>query len=134
MSRDWVSDVREFAEAMSPDQIGTVPAFPSMETIRLRLALMQEEMDETREAINFGELPEVADGLVDLIYVAIGAAIAFGIDLRPCWDAVHAANLAKLGGGRDERGKVVKPAGWQPPDIAGVLKDQGWTPDAEQVA
>jgi hypothetical protein len=67
----------------------------------------------------------VADGIVDAIYVLIGAAITYGIDIRPVWQAVHAANMAKEGGATREDGKVQKPPGWQPPDIAGILAAQG---------
>lgn len=34
--------------------------------------------------------------------------------------------MAKLGGPRRADGKVMKPIGWRPPDIEGVLNRQGW--------
>lgn len=49
-----------------------------------------------------------------------------GIDLRPVWSEVHAANMRKTTGPVREDGKRLKPEGWQPPDIAGVLRAQGW--------
>lgn len=86
---------------------------------------MDEELDETLQAMCRDDLPAIADGLADLIYVALGTAIAYGIDLRPVWSAVHAANMAKIGGPTREDGKVLKPEGWQPPDIKGILERQG---------
>ncbi len=70
-------------------------------------------------------LPEVADGLLDLQYIAQGCAQACGIDLDPVLDAVHAANMAKVGG-PVVNGKQLKPPGWTPPDIASVLRAQEW--------
>lgn len=70
-------------------------------------------------------LVSVADGLVDLMYIAQGCAQACGIDLDPVLDAVHAANMAKVGG-PVVNGKQCKPPGWTPPDIAAVLRAQGW--------
>ena len=48
----------------------------------------------------------------------------YGIDIRPIWDEVHRTNMAKEGGGSRTDGKIMKPAGWQPPDIAGLLARQ----------
>lgn len=117
-------DVLAFHEKFCPDQIGETPGEPSTKISNLRSALMREELGETIHAMSQGDIPGVADGLVDLIYVAIGTAIAYGIDLRPVWDAVQAANMAKVGGPTRDDGKVLKPEGWQAPDIAGVLGRQ----------
>lgn len=52
------------------------------------------------------------------------------LPLRSIWDEVQASNLAKLVDGKvirhPQTGKVLKPEGWQPPDIAGVLARHGW--------
>ncbi len=71
------------------------------------------------------DLAGVADGLVDLMYIAQGCAQACGVDLDPVLDAVHAANMAKVGG-PVVNGKQLKPPGWTPPDVAAVLRAQGW--------
>ena len=39
---------------------------------------------------------------------------------------IHKSNMRKLGGGFDEGGKIKKPEGWEPPDIAGVLRKHGF--------
>lgn len=69
-------------------------------------------------------LVEVADGIADAIYVLLGTAIEAGVDMDPVFDEVHRSNMAKAGGPRRADGKVLKPAGWTPPDIAGVLARQ----------
>lgn len=72
------------------------------------------------------DLPEAVDGLADTIFVCLGAAARWGVDLEPIWDAVCRANMAKVGGPVRADGKRLKPPGWTPPDIAGELEKQGW--------
>ncbi len=100
------------------------PAAPPLAVQELRARLIHEEVGETLDAMEQGDLAGVADGIVDSIYVLIGAALAYGIDLVPVWDAVQAANMAKVGGGQRADGKIQKPAGWVAPDIAGILAKQ----------
>jgi predicted HAD superfamily Cof-like phosphohydrolase len=139
MSTDWVADLIEWENAVEARYRATPGPFKAKE--RLRIKLLAEEYRETIEAIlklhataamADGPTPlpyhlgAVADGLADLIYVAIGTAVNFGIDLRPVWDAVHAANLAKVAGGviRRADGKTMKPPGWKHPDIAEIVAAQ----------
>jgi predicted HAD superfamily Cof-like phosphohydrolase len=108
--------------------------------VRLRLALIAEEFAEFCAAIgrpielpdfeatwNGGfDMAQVADALADLDYVIEGARLEFGIDGGPVADEVHRSNMAKVNGPIRSDGKRLKPEGWTPPDIAGVLKAQGW--------
>jgi predicted HAD superfamily Cof-like phosphohydrolase len=75
-----------------------------------------------------GDLVEIADAVIDTEVVCAGTLLAAGIMDQPLIDAVCDANDAKVGGGKDEHGKFQKPPGWQPPDIYGELRRQGWTP------
>ena len=70
------------------------------------------------------DIVEVVDGLADLIYVALGTAVSFGVDLGPIFDEVHRTNMAKDGGATRDDGKILKPDGWVGPDIAGILRAQ----------
>lgn len=70
------------------------------------------------------DLVEVIDGLCDLIYVAYGAAIRSGVDLEPFFLEVHRSNMNKVGGGIREDGKIIKPEGWEAPNIAQILYNQ----------
>lgn len=97
------------------------PTIPDRERVALRLELIREEFEETAVAMARGDLVEIADGLADLVYVCVGAALEFGIPLDRVWAEVHRSNMAKAGGPRRADGKILKPDGWTPPDIRGVL-------------
>jgi hypothetical protein len=67
---------------------------------------------------------EVADAIVDSIYVLFQLARSVDIPFPECWDEVHKSNMAKMTNGvvvRRSDGKILKPEGWQPPNIWEVL-------------
>ena len=118
----WQQDVFKFHVAFDL----AVGETPGLRGEMLRGRLIQEEIRETTRAIRTNDLPGAVDGIVDSIYVLIGSAITFGVNLDPIWDAVQRANMAKLGGPIRADGKVMKPPGWQAPDVAALLRLQGW--------
>ena len=88
---------------------------------QLRISLIQEELDELKEAMANNDLLEVADALTDLLYVTYGAGHAFGIDLDKCFNEVQNSNMSKLGeDGKpiyNELGKVMKGPNYFKPDL-----------------
>ena len=116
--------VGDFMEAMD-QEIQIYPVFPEEHIQKLRVDLIEEELDELQLGIDNQDIVEVADALTDLLYVIYGAGQAFGIDLDECFQEVHCSNMSKLGqDGRvikREDGKVMKPNTYFPPDIASVL-------------
>jgi len=64
---------------------------------RLRVALLQEEVGEFVAASERGDLNGVADALADIVYVAYGTALTYGIDLDAVLREVHRSNMSKLG-------------------------------------
>jgi predicted HAD superfamily Cof-like phosphohydrolase len=118
---DWVQDVYDFHVKFG-HLINTKPTVVSNGIRALRFNLIEEELTELRNAAVEGDLEKVADGCADLIYVVIGTAISYGIDLRPVWAEVQKANMAKEGGGLRADGKTLKPEGWKPPDIKAALQ------------
>lgn len=116
--------VVEFHAAMSLPRAAS-PSVPDDATTGLRLALIDEEVRELRDAASRRDLTAIADALCDLLYVTFGYAVAAGIDLEPAFDQVHAANMRKAGGGVRGDGKVLKPDGWREPDLSAVLRAQG---------
>lgn len=101
------------------------PTIPPPDICKLRRTLIREEYKELKQALETKNLPEIAKELCDLIYVVCGTAVSYGIDLQPIWEEVHRTNMMKVGGANREDGKVLKPEGWQPPDILNLLKQQG---------
>lgn len=91
----------------------------------LRATLIDEEAREEIDAIESSGLPEIAQELADLVYVAYGTAISLGIDLDAAITEVHRANMSKLGPNGNpilrEDGKVLKGPNYRAPDMAGVL-------------
>lgn len=102
------------------------PALPPLDIRDLRLNLIEEEFIELEDAFHTSNLPNVADAIGDLLYVVLGTAVACGINIDPIFEAIHISNMAKVGGKVREDGKILKPEGWQPPDIMSLLKQQGW--------
>ncbi len=94
-------------------------------TNKLRIDLINEELEELTEAIKDENLLEVADALTDILYVTYGAGHAFGIDLDKCFEEVQNSNMSKLGeDGKpiyNEAGKVMKGPNYFKPDLSKYL-------------
>ena len=118
--------VGDFMESMDQD-IFLDPEFPDEHTQRLRINLIEEELDELQMAVDNQDMGEVGDAVTDLLYGVYGAGNAFGIDLDECFAEVHRSNLSKLGPDfkpiKREDGKVLKPDTYSPPDLKTVLYD-----------
>jgi predicted HAD superfamily Cof-like phosphohydrolase len=119
-------DVIQFELACGHPLSDGPPAIPDPETVYLRNDLHTEEFDELCNAIAVGDMPEIADGIADLIWVLTGTAVRLGIDLPAVWEEVKLANMAKFGPGsrRRDDGKLLKPPGWTPPAVDLVLENQ----------
>lgn len=120
---------------------------PTLETksrlycCELAYRLIIEEVDnETIPALlayersgSLEHLAELADGLVDSVYVLLHAAHSLGIPFDACWDEVHRSNMAKVNSdgsvNRRKDGKILKPEGWQPPNLFAILSDKKATED-----
>ena len=91
----------------------------------LRISLIEEELNELKNAINQKNLLEVADALTDLLYVTYGAGHAFGINLDKCFDEVQKSNMSKLDtNGKpiySEKGKVLKGPNYFKPNLSDFL-------------
>ena len=114
--------VHEFMKVFG-QEVKEKPAWPSWETMDLRIDLIEEELKELKDAIINGDgtLVDVADALSDLLYVVYGAGHSFGIDLDNCFAEVHRSNMSKLGeDGKPiyrEDGKILKSNNYLPVDL-----------------
>ena len=119
------NSVKKFMEVFG-QEVKTKAEFPSEKIIKLRLSLIQEELDEFDEALKNKDLKEVADALTDILYVTYGAGHAFGIDLDKCFEEVQRSNMSKLGeDGKpiyNDNGKVMKGPKYFQPDLSKFIK------------
>lgn len=129
--------VQAFHKRLGVSRVG----FDNVDARRLRARLVMEEVVEymtgllgSQEArallIEFAPPPganeqpsivEWMDGRCDIEFLLHGDDDVFGWDSSEYFAEVARTNLEKAGGPRDEHGKIRKPAGWQPPDIAGMM-------------
>ncbi|MCZ6868050.1 MAG: hypothetical protein O7G84_00940 [Gammaproteobacteria bacterium] len=123
---DVFAQVRAFWEIGHTEKLADRPQMPSDASLQLCLKLIREERLELTDAIDAGDLVEMADALGDLMYVTIGMGLACGFPMREVFDEIQRTNMAKFPGGvvtrRPSDGKVMKPEGWTPPDIKGILE------------
>jgi predicted HAD superfamily Cof-like phosphohydrolase len=119
----FYTDVKDFHQAFG-QRIGEKPELPDREERILRRNLITEEFNELTDAEYANDLVEIADALADIIYIACGTAVSYGIPLDDVFAEVHRSNMAKLVDGKvilREDGKIQKPEGWTAPDIRSVL-------------
>ena len=153
--------IEEFMRRCDQD-VAAYPQLPTDEVRTLRIRLMVEELlgavdpvdiienaeqgssyyvellirnksDELIASMLKGDLVGVADGLADVLYVVIGTAVAYGIDIQEVFDEVHRSNLSKTVWDeerqrwyieKDEFGKGIKPDTYSPADIAPIINNQ----------
>lgn len=93
--------------------------------MQFRLSMMQEELDETKAAVDDKNPEEIVDGIIDLCVFAIGTLEVFGVDANKAWDQVYKANMSKEVGIKEGRPNplglpdLVKPEGWEGPSHEG---------------
>ena len=119
-----IQDVMDFHDKMGVPIYAT-PHFPPTEEMKLRLDFILEEYIEMLTAVGNADLVEFADGLIDMIYTIIGTMLVAGIPAQEVWDEIQKTNMAKEPSVRREDGKILKPEGWEPPDIRGILTAHG---------
>ena len=119
--------VREFHETYN-HPVRTQPTIGSARERLLRLALIREEVDELESAIYNGDIVEMYDALIDILWVTHGALHTFGLPFEEGLEEVARSNRTKLGEDGNpiynELGKVKKGPNYSPPDLQGVLNAQ----------
>ena len=107
-------------------EVKNKPGFSSEKINNLRISLINEELEELKQAMKNKDLKETVDALTDILYVTYGAGHAFGVNLDKCFDEVQKSNMSKLGeDGKpiyNEVGKVMKGPSYFKPDLSKFIK------------
>ena len=119
-----VNSVAAFMEIAGQPMQDT-PALPGDDRRQLRRDLLAEEFREYCEAESADEMTEIADALGDMMVIIAGTALEYGIPLDEVLAEIMRSNHDKFPDGvvrRRDDGKILKPEGWTPPDVEGVLE------------
>jgi len=131
--------VAEFNEQITKYQPPNTPTMITGALVELRVMQMQEELDEILVALVSNDLVETIDGLMDLIYFAIGTLHLVGVHrekFNTIFQIIHEANMRKVSGIKPTRfipgvpehlhpTDAIKPEGWEAPNeiIRSLLDD-----------
>lgn len=131
--RSNFDDVGDFHEKFNLDNVtyhGASPRDLDPDVLAFRIEFLREELKEFEDACAAGSEAGKFDALLDLVYVALGTAQLLGYPWQRGWVAVQHANMRKVRAASDgsdsKRGSaydVVKPPGWEPPDLESILRD-----------
>jgi predicted HAD superfamily Cof-like phosphohydrolase len=93
---DALNQVAEFHRTFNAPILET-PQIPSKERCDLRISLISEELDEMKEAIEKGDVIEIADSLGDLMVVLCGSILEFGMGdkFNDIFENIHNSNMSK---------------------------------------
>ena len=85
--------------------------------------LVAQGLDDNHNQVGAADPVETLDALIDIIVVTIGAIHSAGYDAEGAWKEVMRTNFAKIDKEtgkvrKREDGKVLKPLGWTPPELA----------------
>jgi len=125
-------DIKQFHEKFNVKTLDK-PGFIDDELMKFRIGFIQEEFDELQKAVQEKDMTEVADALIDIVYVTVGMADVMGVPFTEVWNEVQRSNLDKISG-KDaltnnietikkprHPDDVLKPIGWEPPKIKEIL-------------
>ena len=130
MTKTTIEQVQEFHETYGLS-VENEQTTGNEKTKELRINLLQEELDELKEALGNDDLVETLDALIDLQYVLDGAFLSFGMqDVKnEAFNEVHRSNMSKLGEDgkpihREGDGKVMKGPNYFKPDMVQFIKSK----------
>ncbi len=130
MTKTTLEQVQEFHETYGLPVENEID-LSCAQTKALRINLLQEELDELKEALSENDPIETLDALIDLQYVLDGAFLSFGLqDVKmEAFNEVHRSNMSKLGADgkpirRESDGKVMKGPNYFKPDMAQFIKSK----------
>lgn len=113
----------------------TDPSYPTTKIAQrikdLRINLMQEELDEVKQAIEKNDIINLSKELADVMYTVIGTVHAFGLTryFEQIFDEVHKSNMTKVNNKKylkiREDGKPLKTKRYVEPSLDFIITARG---------
>lgn len=131
---DTLHQVEEFHATFKLNLASKPTADVPDNVIAMRVRLLQEELDEYREAAEAGDIVAIADALTDLAYVLYGTYVTHGLqDIAvDLFNEVHRSNMSKLDANGQpiyrEDGKVIKSELFSAPNLAPIVRQAQGAP------
>lgn len=142
--REFTADTKDKPVLMSKEAVTFIVRMVCSELVELAQTVTdsnEEAVELVRSSVNTDLNPnykkpqdeisliaDQADALADVNYYVYNCACKHGINLSRILDVVHQANMSKkFPDGtfhRRDDGKIIKPDGWEEPDIPAEIKRQ----------
>lgn len=132
MTRTPSELVSEFHEAIGLPRPNEPSIDVSDELHHLRQRLLDEEVREVAQAVRERDLTQIAKELADVVYIACGTALTYGIPFDDVFAEVHRSNMSKIGPEGPVRradGKIMKGPYYSPANVAACLKRESCDAD-----
>ena len=124
---DWVKNINDMHSKFGVHdwinkKIEEKDYYSLHEFLQFRMRFLDEELNETKEAIKYRHADDIVDGLIDLCVIAIGTLDILGVDAHRSWHRVHRANMSKEVGEKESRPNplglpdMIKPDEWVDPN------------------
>lgn len=93
-----LQQVKEFQVAIGSEDSRTPTTHIPQRMKELRINLMQEELDEVKDAIKKEDIVNLAKELADVMYTVLGTAHTFGLSkyFEEVFEEVHKSNMTKV--------------------------------------
>jgi len=99
----YLTLVKKFHETFKAPVLDT-PKIPSKERCDLRINLLQEELNELKQAISDNSLTEILDACGDICFVLMGTIHEFGLGsiFDEAFDEIQRSNMSKACNSEEE--------------------------------
>ena len=119
--------VKEFMKVFE-DYISKEPSLIPQKVYELRYKLLKEGNEEYLKSCEKGNLVQILDAVMDMLYVLHGTIIAHGFEnvIDKSFEEIHESNMSKLGeNGKPIKrldGKIIKGPNYFPPNLSKFIK------------
>ena len=119
MSKDWVADIAAMHKKFGvKERVNQLDKETLLAFVAFKFGCLEEELEESSDALSAKDPDEFVDGYIDLIVFALDTLNALDVDINKAWDEVYEKNMQKEPG--------IKPGRENPFNLPDLIKPEGW--------